>query len=125
MRIEGENVTAVAFGDGIEERARAFGLFGGGAGSVNASAFRFPDGSEKTARSKEIVRGIPPGTMFRQRAGGGGGYGPPRERPAGTVAEEVRDGLISPEAAREVYRVAVDPETLEIDREATAALREP
>ena len=84
MRIEGEDVTAVAFGDGIEERARAFGLFGGGAGSVNASAFRFPDGGEKIARSKEIVRGIPPGTVFRQRAGGGGGYGPPRERPAET-----------------------------------------
>ena len=125
MRIEGEEVTAVAFGDGIEERARAFGLFGGEAGSVNTSSFRFPDGSEKVARSKEIVRGIPPGTVFRQRAGGGGGYGPPRERPAELVAGEVRDGLISPEAAREVYRVAVDPDTLEIDRDATEALRRP
>ena len=125
MRIEGEEVTAVAFGDGIEERARAFGLFGGAAGSVNTSAFRLPDGSEKVAKSKEIVRDIPPGTVFRQRAGGGGGYGPPRDRAADLVAEEVQDGLISPAAARDVYGVAVDPETLELDREATAALRSP
>ena len=125
LRIEGEDVTAVAFGDGVEESARAFGLFGGEPGSVNTGAFRFPDGSEKIARSKEIVRGIPSGTVFRQRAGGGGGYGSPGERPAKLVAGEVRDGLISPEAAREVYRVALDPETLEVDREATAALRRP
>ncbi|MDE0060319.1 MAG: hydantoinase B/oxoprolinase family protein, partial [Defluviicoccus sp.] len=123
MRIEGEDVTAVAFGDGIEEGARAFGLFGGEKGSVNTSSFQLPDGSERVPRSKEILHGIPPGTIFRQRAGGGGGYGPPRERPAELVAAEVRDGVISLEAARDVYGVAVDPETLELDREATAALR--
>ncbi len=123
MRIEGEDVTAVAFGDGIEDGARAFGLFGGEKGSVNTSSFRLPDGSERVPKSKEIVRNIPPGTVFRQRAGGGGGYGPPRERPAELVAEEVQDGVISPQAARDVYGVAVDPETLELDREATAALR--
>ena len=123
MRIDGEDVTAVAFGDGIEDGARAFGLFGGEKGSVNTSSFRLPDGGERVPKSKEIVRGIPPGTVFRQRAGGGGGYGPPCERPAELVAEEVQDGVISPEAARDIYRVAVDPETLELDREATAALR--
>lgn len=123
MRIEGDDVTAIAFGDGIEERARAFGLFGGGAGSVNESAFRLPDGTERVAKSKEIVRGIPAGTVFHQRAGGGGGYGPPMERPAALVAEEVRDGILSAEAAREIYGVAVDPETLALDPEATGKLR--
>ena len=34
FRIDGENVTAVAFGDGIEPGAEAFGLFGGGAGAA-------------------------------------------------------------------------------------------
>ena len=69
MRIEGDDVTAIAFGDGIEERARAFGLFGGGAGSINESAFRLPDGTERVAKSKEIVRGIPAGTVFPSARG--------------------------------------------------------
>ena len=123
MRIEGEDVTAVAFGDGIEERARAFGLFGGRAGSVNASEFRHPDGGARVAKSKEILRDIPPGAVFRQRAGGGGGYGPPRERPAALVAREVQDGIVSPGAARKIYGVVVDPDTLALDEEATEALR--
>ena len=75
------------------------------------------------AKSKEIVRGIPAGTVFHQRAGGGGGYGPPMERPAALVAEEVRDGILSAEAARDIYGVAVDPETLALDPEATGRLR--
>ena len=123
LKIEGDDVTAIAFGDGIEERARAFGQFGGGAGSVNTTSFRYPDGSERAAKSKEIVRDIPNGTLFRQCAGGGGGYGPPCERPPEQVAEEVRDGIVSPEAAREVYGVAVDPETLTLDADATEKLR--
>ena len=123
LKIEGDDVTAVAFGDGIEEPARAFGLFGGEDGSINTSSFRHPDGTERVAKSKEIVRGIPAGTIFHQRAGGGGGYGPPFERPAALVAEEVRDGIVSPEAARETYGVAVDPETLALDPEGTSALR--
>ena len=123
LRIEGDDVTAVAFGDGIEEPARAFGLFGGEPGSVNTSSFLHPDGTERVAKSKEIVRDILTGTVFSQRAGGGGGYGPPFERPAALVAEEVRDGIVSPEAARETYGVAVDPETLALDSEETSTLR--
>ena len=104
--------------------ARASFRIDGGAGSLNTNAFRHPDGSERVAKSKEILRNIPSGTVLRQRAGGGGGYGPPGERPAELVAGEVRDGIVSPEAARELYGVAVDPETLELDRDATGALRE-
>ena len=46
---------------------------------------------------------IPRGTIFRQWAGGGGGYGEPRERPREVVAAELRDGLISRDTARAVY----------------------
>ena len=115
---------AVAFGDGIEEDARAFGLFGGGRGSVNAATLQFPDGTERSAKSKEIIRDIPSGTVFNQRAGGGGGYGDPAERPAELVAGEVTDGVISPESARRDYKVAVDPETFEFDPEETERLRQ-
>jgi N-methylhydantoinase B len=54
-------------------------------------------------RNKDLVLGVPKGTVYRQVAGGGGGYGDPRERDRTKLAEEVRDGVISPEAARALY----------------------
>ncbi len=123
FRIDGENVTAIAFGDGVEEEARAFGLFGGKPGRVNEASFHLPDGSTRTPKTKEILRDIPSGAMFRQIAGGGGGYGDPKLRPAAKVAAEVRDGFISAAAARADYGVAVDPKTYAVDEAATAALR--
>ena len=122
FRIDGDNVTAVAFGDGIEPGAAAFGLFGGGAGMLNRAVLRAPDGTERVAKSKEILRGIARGTVLVQTAGGGGGYGDPFERAAESVAEEVHNGLISPEAAARDYGVAVSADG-GIDRAATAALR--
>ena len=122
FRIDGENVTAVAFGDGIAPGAEAFGLFGGGPGALNRAILRAPDGTERVAKSKEILRDIARGTMLVQTAGGGGGYGDPLERPVELVAEEVHNGLISPEAAARDYGVAVSADG-EIDRPATAALR--
>ncbi|MDP6815133.1 MAG: hydantoinase B/oxoprolinase family protein, partial [Alphaproteobacteria bacterium] len=119
----GEGQTAIAFGDGIVEAARAFGLFGGRAGSINVMRFHLPDGTVRTPRSKEIVRDLPPGTLFHQQAGGGGGYGDPFERPAEQVAEEVRQGVISPTAARSDYGVCLDPETQVLDPAATKAAR--
>ena len=38
---------------------------------------------------------------------GGGGYGDPVTRPAAEVLADVREGYVSPRAAREQYRVAV------------------
>ena len=123
FRIDGENVTAVAFGDGIEEGARAFGLFGGKSGSVNRAELRGPDGSRRVAKSKQILRGISAGTVLNQQAGGGGGYGHPFDRAAGLVAEEVRNEIISRVGAERDYGVVVDPETFEVDERETEILR--
>ncbi len=101
--IRGDDVMGVAFGDGVEEEARAFGFFGGKRGSRNMVSLTYPSGETRIAKTKEIIRDIPPGTRFRQRAGGGGGYGDPRERPRQLVAEDVRNGVVSIEAAREEY----------------------
>ncbi len=123
FRIDGTDVMAVAFGDGIEDGARAFGLFGGQPGCLNEAVFRYPDGTERRPKSKEIIRGIPTGTVFRQIAGGGGGYGDPHHRPAETVAAEVRDGVISRQAAEEIYGVVLEPGGFDIDEAATASRR--
>ena len=38
--------------------------------------------------------------------------------------EDVLNGIVSLKAAREIYRVALDPETLELDSHATQILRD-
>ena len=121
--LQGEALTGIAFGDGLEEGARAFGLFGGGAGPRNELVLDYPDDATRTPLAKEVVRDIPTGAVYRQTAGGGGGFGDPFERPADRVAEEVRAELISIERARTDYGVAVDPETFAVDQAATATLR--
>ena len=124
FEIYGENVTGIAFGDGVEEEARAFGFFGGRSGSVNRVELHFPDGTVRTAKAKEIIRNIPPHTTYKGLAGGGGGYGDPFERPVERVLEDVRNGLVSVRSAREDYGVVVDETTLALDEEATRKLRE-
>jgi N-methylhydantoinase B len=57
---------------------------------------------------------------------GGGGYGDPRTRPPAAVLQDVREGWISIEHARDAYAVAVlgsDAATWTVDEQATAALR--
>ncbi len=121
LEIHGDEVTGIVFGDGVDEEARAFGLFGGHPGSLNRIELRTPAGQVLTPRSKDVIA-IPRGSLFRQAAGGGGGHGDPRERPARLVAAEVLDGLISVEAARRDYGVWVEPDTLALDEARTAAL---
>ena len=123
FEVRGEDVTAVAFGDGVEPEARAFGLFGGKAGSLNEIELGFPDGTARRAKTKEIIRGVPRGTRYRQLAGGGGGYGHPFERPAAAVLADVKNELVSIEAARSEYGVWIDPASLAIDTAKTAKLR--
>ena len=123
IELRGERVAAVVFGDGVNDEARAFGLFGGGSGARNELTLTAPDGSVRRPASKEIVDGIAPGTVLRQVAGGGGGFGDPAEREVAAVQADVRAGVVSTDAARDDYRVAVDPATHAVDPGATAALR--
>ena len=120
-RVGADDTQIVTFGDGDVEPA--FGLFGGGDGTLNRIELRQPDGTIRVPTSKDMIPGIPADTIYVQQAGGGGGFGPPHERPAKKVCEEVRDGIISIEAARSEYGVVLDPETLLIDESATAQLR--
>jgi len=123
IRLEGEYAKGVVFGDGVEEEARAFGLFGGKEGAINELEFKFPDGSIHKPESKEILSDLPEGTVLRQIAGGGGGYGVPHLRAAEQVAKEVRNGILSVRKAFEDYKVVINPETLEIDLTETNLLR--
>ena len=56
------------------------------------------------------------------QAAGGGGYGDPLRRPVEAVSEDVREGYITAEWAREHYGVVLNVD-LTPDTDATAALR--
>jgi N-methylhydantoinase B len=117
--IKGEKVTGICFGDGIELEAKAFGLFGGKDAPANKIEIRYPDGTVRIAKSKEIIREIPTGAVFLQHAAGGGGYGDPYKRPTMKVLEDVQNGLVSIESAMSDYGVVIDPATLRVDENAT------
>jgi len=119
----GEDITGIFFGDGVDEEARAFGFFGGKRGIINRLELRYPDGSIRVPKAKEIVRNIPTNTLFKQRAGGGGGYGDPFLRPMVRVLEDVKNEMISIESARNDYGVVIDEASLTIDEQATEKLR--
>jgi N-methylhydantoinase B/acetone carboxylase, alpha subunit len=63
------------------------------------------------------------GDVIVKRSAGGGGVGSPSDRDPEAVRVDVLNELVSIQAARDVYLVAIDPETLGIDHEATKALR--
>jgi len=63
------------------------------------------------------------GDVCSNRTNGGGGFGDPLERDPVKVREDVLDGYVSVDGAREDYGVVINPQTLEIDVEGTKTLR--
>ena len=85
-----------------------FGVLGGESGAPVASHVVKADGSTHHFDSPGKVGGHPLNegdTVVLQNAGGGG-YGDPRERDGQAVAQDVADGLVSVDAARDVYGAA-------------------
>ncbi len=99
--IGSQDTQFVTFGDGDFEPA--FGLFGGKDGTLNSITLTYPDGSKHVPNNKDLITGVPKGTLYHQLAGGGGGYGDPKNRDRDLLKNEVRNGVISSKAAHEVY----------------------
>jgi len=101
-----------------------WGLDGGQDATGNKVAFRVDDKwKDDFQNAKVLVAQLKPGDAFRISSGGGGGYGQAFERSAEDVAEDVRQGYVSVQAARERYGVVVDPVTFAVDQAATQKLR--
>lgn len=124
-RLLADDITGATLGDDVasEGAEAAPGMFGGEPAGLNELTIEYPEGTVREWGSKEMIAGIPYGSRVVALIGGGAGYGDPFERPADLVRREARDGLISVEAARASYGVALDPETWEIDEAGTAELR--
>ena len=101
-----------------------WGLEGGRAGRGNRIGLRVNgEPGPEFANAKLFWKRIETGDAFVVNSGGGGGFGSPLERPAEKVLDDVRQGYVSPEAARALYGVAIDPDTLELDAAATERIR--
>lgn len=78
------------------------GLAGGAAARPNAAALRLPDGTRVDC-AKATRLAVPAGSVLELRTGGGGGYGPPSERPSEAVLADVREGYVPEDQARRDY----------------------
>jgi N-methylhydantoinase B len=117
IEAEGTNLHA-SFG---RNRTPAWGADGGGPGGVNS--IEVIRGPKKVRLTRTPGFRLEPLDLVRIITAGGGGWGSAFERPAEMVVADVRDGLITPAAARAAYGVAIDPASFDVDHDATALLR--
>jgi N-methylhydantoinase B len=104
---------------------------------IQSGRYRYPPeglfGGKQGAKAQFLVSGMPgnpfgltrmkPGDVIIMDAAGGGGFGDPLERDPETVQEDVIQGYVSVEKAREDYGVVIDPGTMKADLAATGELR--
>lgn len=99
------------------------GVLGGGFGSGNW-AWKIDAEGRRTELPVSMDITIRPGEALLSYGCGGGGFGLPSSRDPRLVARDVRDGWITPGAARDVYGVVFsDQAGAIVDPEATGALR--
>jgi N-methylhydantoinase B len=106
IELGSDDTTMVIFGDG--DVKPPYGLFGGKESVLNRIAITYPDGKQVVPMSKDMIEGIPAGTVYHQIASGGGGYGNPEEREREKVLRDVQDGVVSRKQAEEIYNIKLD-----------------
>lgn len=79
-----------------------FGLEGGHAGSLSKLTL-VRNGTQTALGSKVTNMRVEKGDIIRLETSGGGGFGDPAARERTAVSDDVRQGYVTPEAAREVY----------------------
>jgi N-methylhydantoinase B len=119
----------------LEEKADAFlfgergkfgppGIVGGGKGALNK--FSYPDGfggeTSPPMVSKMVGIHLDQGQRIRLETPGGGGYGNALERDPAAVAEDVRLGYVSVQAAADSYKCSISKDGV-LDSKETDRLR--
>lgn len=121
-------------GEGLAEPT-GFGANGGHAGAAGSLTIQVAEGATVAQHANATgiapwlpgadtitpprygVRRLPPLTIDI-RSPGGGGWGAPSERPVREVLADVRDGILTPRAAREQYGIEADADPARLDTEA-------
>jgi len=104
---------------------------------IQAGRYLYPAeglfGGKTGTKAQFLVNGEPgnsygltqmkPGDIVTIDAPGGGGYGSPFERDTEMVVNDVMQGYVSIESARNDYGVVIDPKTYKVDEKETKKLR--
>jgi N-methylhydantoinase B len=103
---------------------KPWGLHGGHEAAGNGIAIR-KDGKwqEDHPNAKIFNVRLGRGDAYKMLSGGGGGFGDPSERDPELVAHDVREGYVSRERAKSVYKVALTSDG-QVSKDLTATLRE-
>ena len=111
LRVTGPEITVSALLD--RTRTHPWGLLGGGEGASGGlfvkkkgdTRFRtFSEVYGTVSASKFTRIKLKEGDEVMIQSPGGGGYGPPADRPPEAIEEDIRQGFVSAEAARQLYR---------------------
>ncbi len=121
-RVDADDIRCANFGSGTKTTTAPFGLHGGLGGLRNSELLYEVDGSASEVIINSVIA-LKRGQKMEIYSGGGGGFGDPWARDTGKVAADVRDGLLSLERAREDYAVVINPESFDVDTQATTMLR--
>ena len=102
-----------------------WGHGGGSKGGANAVEV-YPQGAHAPVlrRGKLARYALRRGDVARLISGVGGGYGDPLTRDARLVLDDVRNGFIQPEQARDLYGVALTEDGQSVDVNATSGIRQ-
>jgi N-methylhydantoinase B len=118
---EGGNCTTI--GGGCSGwNVQAEGQQGGYPTSLNKT-YILSDDKKIDINNRHIIQEIKNGEILVSQGGGGAGVGRPEEREPKLVQEDVENDLVSLQAAKEIYKVVIDPDTFKINRAATLKLR--
>jgi N-methylhydantoinase B len=99
-----------------------WGLFGGKPGARARTEVMRPDRTIEVVPSKKTLT-LKGGDQMRILTTGGGGYGDPLERDPELVLEDVLNGKVTLQAAKEEYGVVIDTGGRDLDRASTTRLR--
>ena len=99
-----------------------YGVAGGESPRRVEAWIESPDGRRRALRTM-ANEPIFPGEVCYSKVSGGGGWGYPFDRDLKRVQEDVIEGLVSAQRAKDVYGVVLDSNTFEVDHAETERLR--
>ncbi len=117
IRLLADQVSFARYGD--RHKFAPQGLFGGRPGAVGAIV-RNPGSNHEQRMASKGLDTLEKGDLISVRLPGAGGYGDPGERAFDAIADDLRDGKITPEAAERDYGVSAEKAMTMVTRDTRA-----